>query len=203
MGITNLIMNRIDTKADKKGFTLIELLIVIGIIGFLAAAVLVAVDPVRRIQDARDARRSAEVNGLLNALLNKQVDDRQLYNGETGALVITSSTNAQVIVSSHTGVVCNSQTTRPGCNKTLDTAAANTACVANLSGLVPTYIAEIPTDPRGAGQVFCSTASGCTTLGDLGLGTTNSGYYIQRTTGNRIEIGSCKPEQASTISIKR
>ncbi|MFA6604130.1 MAG: prepilin-type N-terminal cleavage/methylation domain-containing protein, partial [Patescibacteria group bacterium] len=52
---------------SAKGFTLIELLIIIGIIGFLASAILVAVDPVKRIQDARNAKRWSEVNGILNA----------------------------------------------------------------------------------------------------------------------------------------
>lgn len=195
-------------KRDRlSGFTLIELLIVIGIIGFLAAAILVAVDPVKRIQDSRDARRSSEVNAVLNAYLNKQVDDRAIYNGETGALVITQAgTNVQVIVRDHTGVICNSAVTRPGCNKPMDTTGANTNCVANLSGLVPTYISELPVDPRQTGT-FCGTGSGCTTVGDLALNTTttsnNTGYYIARTTGNRLEVGSCKPEQASTIFVKR
>jgi len=66
---------------QNKGFTLIELLIIIGIIGFLAAAILVAVDPVRRIQEARDSRRWSEVNSILNAYLNRQVDDKEYYFG--------------------------------------------------------------------------------------------------------------------------
>src|SRR5512142_2321274 len=96
-----------------KGFTLIELLIVIGIIGFLAAAVLVAVDPVKRIQDSRDARRYSEVNAILNAILTKQVDDRALYNGHATAPVVTQAgANVQVIVSDNTGVDCTAQATR-------------------------------------------------------------------------------------------
>lgn len=192
---------------SPKGFTLIELLIVIGIIGFLAAAILVAVDPVRRIQDSRDARRSSEVNAILNALLNKQADDRALYNGETDAPIITQgSTNVQVIVRSSAGIACNGAGTRPGCNKSMDTGGANQVCVANLSGLVPQYIAELPVDPRGSGAP-CGTGAGCVTTGDVAISTsttsTNTGYYIQRTTGNRIEIGACKPEQATSIFVKR
>src|SRR5512142_2537315 len=124
----------------SEGFTLIELLIVIGIIGFLAAAVLVAVDPVKRIQDSRDSRRSSEVNAILNAILTKQVDDRALYEAtRTGApsgdapVITQSGTNVQVIVTSASGVVCNSQTTRPGCNKDMDITGANKNCVVNLS----------------------------------------------------------------------
>ncbi|MFH1046829.1 MAG: prepilin-type N-terminal cleavage/methylation domain-containing protein [Patescibacteria group bacterium] len=191
-------------KNNKRGFTLVELLIVIGIIGFLAAAILVAVDPVKRIQDSRNSQRWSEVNSILNGILKKQVDDRALYNGETSAPIITHATNAQVIVASDTAIVCTAATTRPGCElpgttDTLDITGAKT-CVANLSGLVPTYLAEIPTDPATNG---CPTGGTCTVAGDLAIGDTNSGYYIHRTTGNRIEIGACQAEQGATISVKR
>jgi len=73
---------------QNKGFTLIELLIIIGIIGFLAAAILVAVDPVRRIQEARDSKRWAEVNAILNAILTKQVDERAYYQGYSTAPIL-------------------------------------------------------------------------------------------------------------------
>ncbi|MEY4744299.1 MAG: hypothetical protein RL272_244 [Candidatus Parcubacteria bacterium] len=262
-------------KVSHKGFTLIELLIVIGIIGFLAAAVLVAVDPVKRIQDSRDARRYSETNAILNAILTKQVDDRGLFSGVSNAPVITQTgTNVQVIVADSTGIVCGiggaGQATRPGCNKPMDTTGANKNCVANLGGtltgtatssgtavtgsgtafntevsvgdtlvsasggsctvtvigsatsitcsgapspvfangvtdttksVVPGYIASVPTDP--ATGTPCGAGSGCTTLGDLAVGATNSGYYIARTNGNRIEIGACKPEQTTSISVKR
>lgn len=184
---------------SRKGFTLVELLIVIGIIGFLAAAILVAVDPVKRIQDSRNSQRWSEVNSILNAVLKKQVDDRALYNGETSAPIITDATYSQVIVSDDTGIACNAMGTRPGCNQAL-TAGADKHCVANLSGLVPTYLAELPTDPAANA---CASGSGCTREGNLAIGTTNSGYYIQRTTGNRIEIGACQAEQGATISVKR
>ena len=182
-------------REDEKGFTLIELLIVIGIIGFLAAAVLVAVDPVKRIQDSRNARRWSEANALLNAMLNKQVDDRKLYDGETGALIITG-TLPQVIVSTPTGVACATPASAPLCpgSGVLDV-TAGTNCVANLSALVPTYIASLPIDPLGSGATPNTS--------NLALGTHNTGYYIKRTTGNRIEVGACQPEQGATISVKR
>ncbi len=184
-------------RTEAKGFTLIELLIIIGIIGFLAAAILVAVDPVKRIQDARNAKRWAEVNGILNSILTKQVDDRALYNGAVSAPIITNATNSQVIVSDDGVIVCNIAATRPACPAvTLDIAGANKNCVANLSNVVPDYLAELPIDPLGSGTV--------PTAGSLALGTTNSGYYIHRTTGNRIEIGACYPDgTGTTISVKR
>lgn len=248
----------------SRGFTLIELLIVIGIIGFLAAAVLVAVDPVKRIQDSRDARRYSETNAVLNAILTKQVDDRQLFGGLGSAPINNDATNSQVIVIGDAGVACGVPATAPACPAAALSTAAGKGCVANLGGLmagtaissgttvtgtgtafitevsvgdvivsavgsectvsvvtsdtlitcsntpspvfagavtnktksiVPTYIASIPMDPRGAGTV--------PTAGNLAFGNTNTGYYIHRTTGNRIEIGSCYPEQASAIRVKR
>src|SRR3990167_7752376 len=47
-----------------RGFTLIELLIVIAILGILAAAVLVAINPAKRTRQARDAARKNDVGSL-------------------------------------------------------------------------------------------------------------------------------------------
>ncbi len=185
---------------NKRGFTLIELLIVIGIIGFIAAAILVAVDPVKRIQDSRNSQRWSEVNGVLNAMLKKQVDDKAQYDGEGTTLIITGATNSQVIVDDPTGIVCDAEGTRPGCDQAMDIAAADDDCVADLSGLVPAYLAELPTDPAANA---CGASSPCTTDGTVAIGASNSGYYIHRTTGGRIEIGACQPEQSATINVKR
>ena len=186
---------------NKKGFTLIELLIVIGIIGFLAAAILVAVDPVKRIQDARNAKRWAEINGILNAVLTKQVDSMTTYNGVTGA-TITGSGATQVIVSSQTGVTCTATATAPACPATYKPSAITYAaahdCIADLSDLVtgsPSYLAAIDIDPLGSGTT--PTAS------YLPLGTNNTGYYISRSSSGRIEIGACYPDQSATVSVKR
>lgn len=264
-------MTTTSTRNDQQGFTLIELLIVIAIIGFLAGAVLVAVDPVKRIQGARDARRFAESNAVLNAILTKQVDDRALLYGLASAPIVNSQTLAQVIVLSDEGVECDTAATAPDCPAVTLSVATGKACVANLGGqlngtftidavndqldtglstdfvtevavgdeiaidngetctvesitsavildcdedltgtlaghtgtnvtdaIIPTYIAEIPVDPRGDGEI--------PTAGNLALGDMNSGYYIKRTNGNRIEIGSCYPEDTvtnPTISVKR
>jgi prepilin-type N-terminal cleavage/methylation domain-containing protein len=206
---------------NRQGFTLIELLIVIAIIGILAAAVLVAVDPVARIQDARNARRWSESNAILNAILNKQVDDRALYAGSSSAPVITQgSTNVQVIVTNDTGINCGTTVpVRPGCNRPMDiaTAGVNKNCVVNLAepptatSLKPNYIADIPVDPRGVGQTICAPSSTCTvsasSLAAAALGPANTGYYLARTAGNRLEVGSCLAENgmsgAPTISVKR
>ena len=55
-------------SARQKGFTLIELLVVIGIIGILAAVVLVAVNPGRQFASARDAQRRSDLYSVTNAI---------------------------------------------------------------------------------------------------------------------------------------
>jgi len=53
----------------NKGFTLIELLIVIAIVGILAAAILVAINPGKRMAQARDAQRKNDISAIANALI--------------------------------------------------------------------------------------------------------------------------------------
>lgn len=56
-------------RRRRPGFTLIELLIVIAILGILAAAVLVAINPAKRTRQARDAARKQHINNITNALI--------------------------------------------------------------------------------------------------------------------------------------
>jgi prepilin-type N-terminal cleavage/methylation domain-containing protein len=52
----------------QKGFTLIELLIVIAILGILAAGILVAINPVQKINQANDANMKSNVGQIATAL---------------------------------------------------------------------------------------------------------------------------------------
>lgn len=68
-----------------KGFTLIELLIVIAILGILAAAVLVAVNPAKRQRQARDSARKNDVGQLATALQAYYTTPGQgVYPGPSG-----------------------------------------------------------------------------------------------------------------------
>lgn len=108
-------------SALKKGFTLIELLVVIAIMVILMGIVLVAVNPGRQYQMARDAKRGSDINAILNALNQYQID----HNG-TVADIGTFAT-------------CGVGWTDIG-TTSLD-----------LSGdLVASYIAEVPIDPHTA-----------------------------------------------------
>lgn len=50
--------------ARKKGFTLIELLVVIAIVGVLAAVVLIAINPAKRLAQARDSGRKSDIGQI-------------------------------------------------------------------------------------------------------------------------------------------
>ncbi len=52
----------------KRGFTLIELLVVIAVLGILAAGVFVAINPLKRINQANDARIKSDIGQIANAM---------------------------------------------------------------------------------------------------------------------------------------
>lgn len=53
---------------SPKAFTLIELLIVIAVLGILAAAIITAINPVKRINQAKDSTVKSDMSQIVNAL---------------------------------------------------------------------------------------------------------------------------------------
>lgn len=64
------------TQKVARGFTLIEVLVVIGIIAILAGVVLVAINPGRQFQQARDSQRTSNTAAILNAVGQYIVDHK-------------------------------------------------------------------------------------------------------------------------------
>jgi type II secretory pathway pseudopilin PulG len=162
-----------EAHRGEAGFTLVELLIIIGIISILFAVTLIAVDPARRFSESRDAVRRQDVRSLLEAIVTYITDN----GGNYPANLDTVAASIQVLGTNGSG--CNATTCAgyPVANMT--------ASCSNLSGsLVETYLAAIPTDPLN---------------GTAG----NTRYYVNRTAGNRIEVGSCDPERVTSIAVKR
>jgi prepilin-type N-terminal cleavage/methylation domain-containing protein len=82
-------MNQEGKYMFKRGFTLIELLVVIGIIGILAAVVLVAVNPARQFASARDTQRRADLYSITNAVYQYAVE----HNGVLPVIITTTQTH--------------------------------------------------------------------------------------------------------------
>lgn len=110
------------TTALQRGFTLIELLVVIGIIGILAAVVLVAVNPSRQFSSARDTQRRSDLYAVTNAVYQ--------YAAENDGDLPENPVNTPII------------TTTPQ-----DLATAGTLSTGLAPVLVPTYLPALPYDP--------------------------------------------------------
>lgn len=102
--------------SKHKGITLIEILLVMSAIGVLATIVIIAINPLRQLAQARDTDRRAAAESIKSALFQYNIDNEAYPPG--------LSTSLQD--------VC-----RPG---------GSTDCIDLETYLVPLYIADIPMD---------------------------------------------------------
>ena len=117
----------------QNGFTLIELLVVIAIIAALAVVVFTALNPAQRLKDARDARRTSDVDTILSAIHTAIVDNK----GALPAGLTTGMAETQLGTSGTTCAVATG-----GCT------VAAAACL-DLTTPLAKYLKSIPLDPNG------------------------------------------------------
>lgn len=162
-------------KEIKKlsGFTLIELLIVIAVIAVLGSLVFVALNPLARFQDSRNAKRWGDANSILSAIKLDQIDNGGAYHDNITAM--TDNTYYQI----------GEGTT--GCDTTClyPTVSMQSACVDLLDLIDEGYIADMPLDPNLSG-----------------VSADAIGYYIYKYNSGQISIGACNEEQGSNSSIQ-
>jgi len=171
---------RLPQKKILNGFTLIELLLVVSIIAILALLIFVALNPVKRFQDARDARRAADVNAIAGAIKLHQIDN--------GGYYLTAVSNASVNEVYMIGG-CTSGATAIGVTDNCTTNPTLDACL-NLVDLVTVgYLGNIPISPNGTGS----------------WGSTLTGYTLQKssTTTEEITIRACENEDTTEIKLTR
>ena len=76
-------------RFENKGFTLIELIIAIGILGILAVAAIMALDPVAQLQKSNDTRRKSDLAQVQRALESYYQDNNQYPIAKVGPYQIT------------------------------------------------------------------------------------------------------------------
>lgn len=102
-------------KSTNKGFTLLEILLVIAAIGILAAIVLVAINPNRQINQARQVAINSDQNTIEKALQQRLID--------VGSYPISID----------------------GVQRKICSSTVTADCIDITADLVPTYISSIPT----------------------------------------------------------
>ena len=92
---------------SNKGFTLIELLVVIVIIGIIAGAVLVAINPAQLTAKARDSKRMNDISTVRDGI-NLALADQEIALYDTAGPMVQDAiaANVNVAKTSCTGSPC-------------------------------------------------------------------------------------------------
>src|SRR5579859_3969084 len=78
----------------QKAFTLIELLVAIAIVGIIAAAVLVAINPAQKIKQGNDSKAKSDIGQIATALTAYYVSHQYYPDSSTASVVSTDLTTS-------------------------------------------------------------------------------------------------------------
>ena len=128
---------------DKKGFSVLEILLVIVLISILIGIVIIAINPGKQMADTHNAKRTVDVNNILNA-----VYEYSLNNNNTFPEDITYTQKEICLTSGN-------------CNGMVDLGALMAS---------KKYLLSIPFDPTGSSvhgagyQILLTKAGGITVI---------------------------------------
>lgn len=129
----------ISINSNVKGFTLIELLIVIGILGVLAAAVVVVLNPAELLKQARDAQRLQDFASINSAL--------SLYVASVTSPTLGTTLNSDVDTAD-LGACGDSKTATTDTGRTVDGTGWVGVALSDITGGSP--LSVLPVDPVGS-----------------------------------------------------
>ncbi len=173
--------------AQKRGFTLIELLIVVAIVGIIAAVIFVALNPLKRFQDSRDAVRWSDARQIMEAIQVNQVDDGGAYITSIDSM---TADRWYMITDGNGGVDM-----QIGCdhnNAACDIDVHDDGYCVDLDDLVTEgYLGDIPVSPPGT-----TTWDHGDTAGDEG-----TGYALYKDTTGALTVQACDSEGSDAIRV--
>ncbi len=171
------------------GFTLLEILLVVAAIAILAAVVIRALNPAKQLADTRNAERSLDLNTIINAIYQYEIDHRGATPDTDENIDVQSNIPAgEYVYDENDPITDLNQDPREICRSDADEADCAANDLVNISGLTLTkrYTVAIPIDP-----------SVNTTTNPYG-----TGYYIvmDSSNSNRITVIAPYTELEPTTS---
>lgn len=161
-------------KRITQGFTLIELLVVIGIIGILAAIVLIAVNPGRNFAQARDTQRQSDLLTISNAVYQYAAEHEGNMPGVTYTAGVDDFPDTPTEIGTGVGAF----------NLGVAGASSTGSGAADEDLIVTTYVAAIPEDP--------STGT-----------PENTGYFINVSATGRLVVTATSELTGDPITVER